>query len=70
MKFWERVKEKKGPYSNAVRGMLITRERWATMGKVAPNELMAQMMKTEAMRRPVKVVAPPPVPQLSAESDI
>jgi len=33
------------------------------MGKVAPIVLVPQMMKTEAMRRPVKVVAPPPEAQ-------
>jgi hypothetical protein len=62
---WER-----GTYSNMACGMWSTRERWATMGKVAAKELVAQMMKTEAMRRPVNVVAPPPEPQLSLSEDM
>jgi hypothetical protein len=33
--------------------MWITRERRLMTGKVAPKELVAKMMKTEAMRRPV-----------------
>lgn len=50
--------------------MYAMRDRWAKMGKVAPNELQVQMMKTEAMRRPVKVVAPPPEPQLTETEDM
>jgi hypothetical protein len=48
---------------------LITRERWATIGKVAAKELEAQMMKREAMRRPLKAVSPPPEPQLRGGED-
>jgi len=61
-----REKETKA-YSNARGGTRITRERWPMMGKVAPTVLVPQMMKTEAMRRPVKVVAPPPEAQLTED---
>lgn len=54
-------------HSNAAGGMWTRRDLWARMGKVAPNEPVTQMMKTEAIRRPVKVVAPPPEPQLSED---
>jgi hypothetical protein len=43
------------------------RERWAITGKVAAKELVVQMMKREAMRRPWKESAPPPEPQLIEE---
>jgi hypothetical protein len=42
-------------------------ERRAIMGKEAPNVLPIQMIKREAMRRPLKVVAPPPEPQLISD---
>ncbi len=44
-------------------GRWITRERWATTGKVAAKELVVQIMKREATRRPSKEVSPPPEPQ-------
>jgi hypothetical protein len=37
------------------------------MGKVAAKELLVQMMKREAMRRPWKESAPPPEPQLEED---
>jgi hypothetical protein len=42
-------------------------QRWAITGKEAPNVLPNQMMKRDAMRRPLKVVAPPPEPQLTLD---
>lgn len=56
--------------SNTASGKCITRERRATTGKVAAKELLAQMMKRDAMRRPWKESAPPPEPQLGAGEDI
>jgi hypothetical protein len=41
----------------------------ATIGKVAAKELEAQIMKREAMRRPLKAVSPPPEPQLRGGED-
>jgi hypothetical protein len=59
-KNWQR----KETDSNITSGKWITRERRATMGKVAAKELLPQMMKREAMRRLLKAVSPPPEPQL------
>jgi hypothetical protein len=44
--------QRKETDSNIASGIWITRERRATTGKVAAKELVAQMMKREAMRRP------------------
>jgi len=48
-------------------GRWIRRERRATTGKVAAKELLAQMIKREAMRRPLNAVSPPPEPQFVGE---
>lgn len=40
-------------YSKTLWGRVTRLERWAMIGKVAPKVLQTQMMKTEAMRRPV-----------------
>jgi hypothetical protein len=54
-------------YSNIVRGIRITRERWARMGKAALNMPVIQMVKTGAKRRSIKVVAPPLELQLTGD---
>ncbi len=45
-------------------------ERRAMMGKVEPIVLPTKTMKTDAMRRPVWVVEPPPEPQSREASDM
>jgi hypothetical protein len=63
-KIWKRGEETD---SNTATGRWMKRERWAIVGKVAAKELEAQMMKREAMRRPLREVAPPPEPQFVVE---
>ena len=59
--------QRKETDSNIASGKLITRERRATTGKVAAKELVVQMMKREATRRPWKEASPPPEPQLGED---
>ena len=66
---WQRGNRRRETDSNTTSGRWITRERLATIGKVAANELEAQIMKREAMRRPLKAVSPPPEPQLRGGED-
>lgn len=53
--------------SNTDFGTLIHDVRLAMMGKSAPNIDVARMMKTDPMRRPAKVSAPPPSPQFKSD---
>lgn len=55
--------------SNTVAG-IASDVRLARTGNSVPAVPPIQMMKTEAMRRPVKLAEPPPEPQLSASDMI
>jgi hypothetical protein len=49
----EEVEGGGGAYSKTLWGRVTRLDRWAMMGKVEPKVLQTQMMKTDAMRRPV-----------------